>query len=174
MWDSWLPYCGFFFMSLMSNTFFWVVSMFFLLMVVQQLIWSWCVSERRWAQGPSTLPFCLQASWLHIGIYRYRISPVSLRVLLDSSGVGANWEASAGVQRRNCKAPKSGGNGAWWLSSLEHCFVDFLLTQLDWSLLLNSFCWVFEGTFLLLVGQCLTSVPGGHTVCIQQYWLFLP
>ena len=48
----------------------------------------------------------------HIGIYRYRISPVSLRVLLDSSGVGANWEASAGVQRRNYKATKSGGNGA--------------------------------------------------------------
>ena len=41
---------------------FWVVPVFFLLMV-QQLIWFWCVCER-WAQGPSILPSCLQSSWL--------------------------------------------------------------------------------------------------------------
>lgn len=58
----------------------------------------------------------------HIGVYRHRILPTSLRVLLDSSGVGANWKASAGVQRRDYKATESGGDGAWWLSSLEHYF----------------------------------------------------
>ena len=46
-----------------------------------------------------------------LGIYRHRILPISLRVLLDSSGVGVHWKSSAGVQRRNYKAAKSGGNG---------------------------------------------------------------
>jgi len=90
--------------------------------MVQQLIWFWCVCERRWVQSPSTLPSCLQSSWLpYWNIQTWNIAKIT-KSPIGSSGVGVNWKASAGVQRRNYKAAKSGGDGAWWLSSVAHYF----------------------------------------------------
>ena len=91
----------------------------------------------------------------HVGQYRCRISPTSQKVLLGSCGMGANWEATAAVHGgiasplRKAIAVEMGHDGSpLYLSTI---WVGFLLTQLDWSLLLNSFCWVFESTFLLPV-----------------------
>lgn len=125
----------------------------FLLMAVQQLLWFWCVCERE--LGSRSFYFAILSPILMVAILEYTdiwILPTSLRVLLDSSGVGANWKASAGVQRRNYKAI-----GEWWKwsvdgSPLEHYFGWLLMMKLDWSLLLNSFCWVFESAFLFACG----------------------